>query len=343
MSTEIPDCAIVLPAGYTARPLTPDDIDAVVTLRNAWSQVHYGEDHYTANELRIDLVRPEVDLEHDALVVHDSHGQLVAEIHIENISPHNAPRILACVHPAYRGRGIGRALVRWSDARVHASASRAPVGVEVVCQRGIATVDESAARLLKASGYTVARHFLSMLIKLTPEMAEYAWPSALTLRTFEGERDLLPTVRALDDVFCDHWGYVERPEPERIAMFRHFYLDPPDSDPRLYWLVLDGHEIAALNICTPTHENNPTLGYVAMLGVLRPYRRRGLAKALLRVAFAEYARRGYEAVELGVDAANLTGALRLYEQVGMHVHRQWDLYEKIIRPGRKLQRVTLDE
>jgi len=41
-------------------------------------------------------------------------------------------------------------------------------------------------------------------------------------------------------------------------------------------------------------------------------------------------------VELGVDAQSLTGALRLYEKVGMHIHKQGDMYEKELRPGREI-------
>jgi len=57
---------------------------------------------------------------------------------------------------------------------------------------------------------------------------------------------------------------------------------------------------------------------------------------LLRHAFCEYYRRGYEGVSLGVDAENLTGALKLYKKVGMDVHRQFDLYEKELRPGEEI-------
>ena len=62
----------------------------------------------------------------------------------------------------------------------------------------------------------------------------------------------------------------------------------------------------------------------------------GYWAGLLRHAFGEYYRRGYKGVALGVDAENLTGALRLYKKAGMYVHRQFDLYEKELRPGREV-------
>jgi ribosomal protein S18 acetylase RimI-like enzyme len=45
-------------------------------------------------------------------------------------------------------------------------------------------------------------------------------------------------------------------------------------------------------------------------------RGRGLGAALVRQGLAEFARRGVAGVGLKVDAANPTGALRLYERLG---------------------------
>jgi ribosomal protein S18 acetylase RimI-like enzyme len=100
-------------------------------------------------------------------------------------------------------------------------------------------------------------------------------------------------------------------------------------------------EIAGFAPCRSKAEDDPT-GWVSGLGVRRPWRKRGLGLALLRVAFREFHARDVRKVSLGVDAQNITGALRLYEKAGMHVIRQFDIYEKEIRPGRELRVQTLD-
>jgi ribosomal protein S18 acetylase RimI-like enzyme len=69
-------------------------------------------------------------------------------------------------------------------------------------------------------------------------------------------------------------------------------------------------------------------GFVGALGVSPAYRRRGLGLALLRHAFAEFRRRGETKVGLGVDAQNPTGATRLYDRAGMHVHSEDVAYAK---------------
>lgn len=58
--------------------------------------------------------------------------------------------------------------------------------------------------------------------------------------------------------------------------------------------------------------------------------------ARARSAFGEFYRRGIKKVSLNVDGESLTGAIRLYEKVGMHVVRQQYSYEKQMRPGREL-------
>ena len=92
-------------------------------------------------------------------------------------------------------------------------------------------------------------------------------------------------------------------------------------------------EIAGFCLCRKEAYEDPDMGYVNILGVRRPWRRRGLGMALLQHAFAEFYRRGQQRAGLGVDAGSLTGATRLYERAGMHVARQFDTYEKMLRPG----------
>lgn len=70
-----------------------------------------------------------------------------------------------------------------------------------------------------------------------------------------------------------------------------------------------------------------------MLGVRRPWRKRGIALALLRHSFSELRRRGKTSVKLGVDSHSLTGATRVYERAGMSVSMEIRSYEKELRPG----------
>jgi len=114
-------------------------------------------------------------------------------------------------------------------------------------------------------------------------------------------------------------------------------------DPTLWFLAMDGDEIAGISLCRPYAYDDPDMGFVNVLAVRRPWRKRGLGLALLRHSFNEFYHRGKRKVGLGVDAQNLTGALHLYEKAGMHVHRQFDSYEKELRAGREISVQSLSE
>jgi ribosomal protein S18 acetylase RimI-like enzyme len=89
-------------------------------------------------------------------------------------------------------------------------------------------------------------------------------------------------------------------------------------------LAWDGAELAGFVLAFPEHLGDVKLGWIASLGVRPRWRGRGLGESLLRAAFRELHAKGLRVVGLGVDSANETGALRLYERVGMRVVRRAD-------------------
>ena len=128
--------------------------------------------------------------------------------------------------------------------------------------------------------------------------------------------DAVATRRRICDVdneaFADHWHFTPRDYDEWWSVWE----SAPDRDPAGWWLLtVDGEDAG---ICL-LDDGRAALGdgYVAILGVRRKFRGRGLAQLLLRRAFVHYRDLGRHATQLGVDAENLTGAVRLYEGVGM--------------------------
>jgi ribosomal protein S18 acetylase RimI-like enzyme len=105
---------------------------------------------------------------------------------------------------------------------------------------------------------------------------------------------------------------------------------------------MEGNEIAGISLCRPVDIEDPESGWVNELGVRRPWRKRGIAYALLKHSFAAFYAHGQKRAALGVDATSLTGALHLYEKAGMHVARQFDQFEKEIRPGREISTQKVD-
>ena len=152
----------------------------------------------------------------------------------------------------------------------------------------------------------------------------------------------------MDEAFQDHWGYT----PMSYERFREDMLDVPDFEPHLWFLaVADDAEgdrsqpdqIAGFSLCRSRSFQHPDAAYVMELAVRRPWRRQGVALALLHHTFRTFQAMGIDTVSLGVDASSLTGATRLYEKAGMHVSERWDFHEKILRDGRVLATERLED
>jgi mycothiol synthase len=216
------------------------------------------------------------------------------------------------VHPNHVGRGIGSWALAWSEAL---AAERGSEGVRAQ------TVDRDVAgrALLASRGYVQVRSSWTMGRRLASDEDAGAAPAGVTIREFETGRD----ERALHDVneasFADHWGY--RPSP--YETFEAEMYRAEDWDPSLAHLAEVEGEIVGHSVALSFAGD----GYVAALGVVPGWRGRGIAKALLRRSFAELAKRGHREVRLGVDAQNPTGAVALYESVGMTPYRAYDTFD----------------
>jgi ribosomal protein S18 acetylase RimI-like enzyme len=176
-----------------------------------------------------------------------------------------------------------------------------------------------------ARGYDAWRHSLPMEIDLVDPPAVPALPAGLDLRSYRDE-DADDVRRAIDDAFADDPFHT----PVTASNFREFFLRARGFDPGLWLLVWDGYELAGFSLCYPEHGSDGSLGWVNTLGVRRRWRRRGLGEALLRRSFAALHERGLRRVGLGVDAQNVTGALRLYARVGMRQVRRSDNWQKTV-------------
>jgi ribosomal protein S18 acetylase RimI-like enzyme len=207
---------------------------------------------------------------------------------------------------------------------------------------GIYHTAGESKKLFEDMGYVPIRSSYQMRIEFEHMPSPPLWPDGITVRAADPERDLPAVYRAVNESFRDHFGHVEEPFEEGFERFRHFMLGQ-GSDPGLWFLAVEGQEIAGICLCRPNSYEASDVGWVSTLGVRRPWRTCGIGLALLQHSFREFHRRGKRKVGLGVDAENLTGALRLYEKAGMHVHLAFDLYEKTIRSGREISVESLTE
>lgn len=217
----------------------------------------------------------------------------------------------------------------WVDARVPPGGALAPVlewAESRACEKGARRLRAGVPAAADAGpaqerGYAPLRHFFEMAIELDGDPPAPAWPDGIEVRTVRpGEEERVHA--ANQEAFADHWEW----EPRTFESWQASW-DARGWDPSLWFLAVAGDEIAGVCLCTTRGE----AGWVDDLSVRRPWRRLGLGAALLRHAFREFRARGAGRVGLDVDGENLTGAVRLYERVGMHVAYRQDLWQLDLR------------
>lgn len=339
MNTQIQKTNIVeLPSGFTTRGATLDDLKPALELFNRWSRSVIQEDELTDEvALHTEWVSPGFNPAEDTRLVFAPNGEMVGYIEVWTTGkPPIHPWIWARVDPRYEGLGIGTYLLTWGERRAEKALDEVPVDLRVAPQVGTYREATKAKKLFEDIGYHRTRSSYTMRIKLEAVPPAPEWPAGITLRIFSPETDLEAVYRAADESFSDHYGYVDTPFEEGLQRFKHFMTGYAGFDPTLWFMAMDGEEVAGVCLCRNHGYDNPDIGFINTLGVRRPWRKRGIGLALLRHSFGEFYRRGKRGAGLGVDAENLTGALRLYENAGMFVHRAFDRFEKELRPGREI-------
>lgn len=193
--------------------------------------------------------------------------------------------------------------------------------------RGIVGSENDAARsVFVAAGYEPIRSSYRMGIELGERTPSPSWPDGIVVRTLEEHEDDDRVYEAHMDAFADHWDFERQPYEE----WARWHTARESFDPSLWFLAEDGGELAAVCLCRVDEALEPPRGWVNELGVRPAWRRRGLGLALLQHAFGTFWDRGLRTAGLGVDAANTTGAVRLYERAGMHVTSRSDTLQRVL-------------
>ena len=328
---------------FIMRPAAMDDLATAVEMFNLCSQAQIGADEFNLEEYRMEWESPGFDIENSTRAVFTPDGELVGLVEVWDLAtPPVRIWVWGRVHPEFEGLGIGTRLMEWAEQRARQAIARVPDGLQVQMQSSTLGNYEPPRHLFAKQGMQLNRHFWRMVIDDLNDIPEPVWPEGITLTSFAQRNDLHAVYKAVDDSFKDHWGYTPRDEDEELEQWRH-WAESEEVDPALWFLAMDGDEIAAISLCRFKITDDPEMGFVDTLGVRRPWRRQGLALALLHHSFAELKKRGQKRVGLGVDASSLTGATRLYEKAGMHVARQYDNFSKVLRAGEDISTQNLAE
>jgi GNAT superfamily N-acetyltransferase len=268
------------------------------------------------------------DLYRDQLLV-EVDGQLVAYNRVFWDTELDGTRV--CFHvgfvlPEWRGRGIGRSLIHWAEARARqvyaAAGGDAPAFAAAETQAKMVGL----AGLLEAEGYAPVRYFFHMETPDLDHIPDMPLPGGIEIRPAQPEH-YHAIWEAHIEATRDHWGATETAAADFDPWLNH-----PMNQPDLWVVAWDGDQVAGSILNFINHEANAhagrRLGYTESISVRRPWRRRGLARAMLARSMALHKARGMTQTGLGVDSENPSGALRLYEDMGYVVTARETVYHK---------------
>lgn len=314
---------MTLVPGFVDRPADPtSDLDAVAAVMEASDRDLHGDAESPRQFVEYTWRSSWVDVPTMTRVVVGPSGDVAAYAEVESVDPSLSLEGWACVHPSYRGQGLGSALADWVERTALAVASP---GVQAVFHHTIPAADREAAAILRARGLRHVNTSWHMRTPLDPSSVAGPVPAGVTIRTSRLPEDEVAIHDTLVRAFEGSFGWSFVPLDRFWSDAR---ADPAFTPDRILVAERGGGVVGV-----SWQGVEPPIGWIFELGVRPEAQRKGIGRALLRHALADLSRRELPFAQLNVDSGNPFGAVDLYRSVGMEVHREWWTFGKPLNGG----------
>jgi mycothiol synthase len=272
---------------------------------------------------------------HDDLLIVELDGSIIGYARVEWREAIDGPRYLQTIcllDPRYRRLGIGGAMLAWQERRMTDLAATFPAVPPCVMRAWSYDADTGAGALLERRGWSREGRGYEMIRPTLEAIPEIPLPDGFEIRLV-GDADARRVWDASAEAFRDERGEGEWSDGD---WERH--VADPHRDPTLWAVAFVGDDVAGGVHGRIDPEENAhhgvRQGYIAGVWTRRPYRRRGLARALLARVLVLLQERGMTSAYLGVDGLNPNQAVTLYESLGFEVHTsETDWTKPIPRDG----------
>jgi len=239
---------------------------------------------------------------------------------------------LGNVLPQWRHKRIGSILLRFNEERLCQIAmqlkesGQLPANAPCLLDNFVSSTEIERIKLLERRGYQAVRYSFEMVRPDLENIPDLPLPLGVEVRPVAPEH-IRPIWEASNEAFRDHWGYIPDPWEE----FERFMNDP-DYDPSLWRVAWQEDQVVGMVLSFIDKDQNEIYGrkrgYTENICVRRPWRKQGVAKALIALSLIALKERGMTEAGLGVDTENTSGALYLYESMGYRVVKRGTIYRK---------------
>ncbi len=275
----------------------------------------------TADTVRLDLSPDSLDVGRDVVLV-ERDGRLVAMTAVSREVRADVPTydLSGKVAPDLRRRGIGSWLLAWSIDRARQRAAEEDPDRPAMLGAHAGEQETAARALYEDAGLRPARQFFLMRREHLEAVEALPLPDGIEMRRVEQDQHR-QIYEAGTEAFQDHW----EPHDHGEEGFRQTF-NQPDTNTDLWAVAWDGDQVVGVVEVWIWAEENRRLGirrgWLERISVRRPWRKRGVARALTAAGMIKLREAGMDEAMLGVDAQNPSGALGLYESVGFTVFRR---------------------
>jgi mycothiol synthase len=307
-----------------------EDVDLLVPLYAAMGLADHPNYIFSGEEIEDDLRHSWVDPAADTLLGITADG-VAAAYGLVVLMPGKETLVRSIlfggVHPDFRGKGVGRQLMRWQEGRALQQLATVDLTLPGWIMLYADDRSQRTQRLALSSGFRPARYFTGLSRVLADPIPDLTLPAGVRIEPYRAEHSTA-ALEAKNAAFRDHWGS----QPMTVEQWESM-LGLSVFRPELSFLALAGDEVVGF-LTTEVNEDDwerqgYSSGYIPLVGVVREWRRKGVAPALLARAFAAFRDAGLERAALDVDSDNPTGALGLYTGMGFVPETRETAFSKV--------------
>jgi ribosomal protein S18 acetylase RimI-like enzyme len=228
--------------------------------------------------------------------------------------------------PQGRGKGIEKSVFEYLMQRLKKVADTHPADAAKYYQTWSQSNKEFYNQVVEEIEFTPARYIIGMVRPCSQPIEITPLPEGIEIRPVE-ESQMRAIFDAENEAFLDHWGSIDPTETNYQQ-----WLEEPIHKPELWKVAWDGDQVVGMVRSYISEAENKDFkrkrGYTEEISVRRPWRRKGIARALLTRSIKMFIEMGMEETALGVDTENPSGALKLYQDVGYTEEKRFITYRK---------------
>ena len=245
-------------------------------------------------------------------------GKLAPDLAVGMPEQPDAQTLIFHINPEIQNLGIDLPMQAWMKIRQLEISRAIPGEDERVYVQHCAQQDARRVQVLESCDYSAVRWFFSMSRDLN-DLPQVELPQGVEVHPAMPSEYHKVWERA-NEAFSEHWGFVE-PREEDYQVWREGRW----FQPMLWQVAWDGSEpVGQVENFIDSVENEKLgrlRGYTEGISVLKPYRGKGIARALIARSLRMLKELNMQEAALTVDSGNASGALGLYENMGYRTYR----------------------